>query len=82
VRIPPPPECYSREVPSDFDLDEFANAFVAGFAAFKAAGDYLDKCGVPVDQLEGWGFFNSTPSGTRRERLATAIRRRRPANSK
>lgn len=50
-------ECYVREVLSDFDIEEFGNAFCLAYVDFSEGVKCLEDCGIFMEQPEGWGFF-------------------------
>ena len=50
-------KCYAARVSHDFLLPDFAKAFVAAYEALGEAERELEACGFPLDQPEGWGFF-------------------------
>src|SRR5260370_27908521 len=55
--------CYSKWVNEDFNVEEFATAFNAGFGHLERAQRALEACGFVLPQPEGWGFYNGKPSG-------------------
>lgn len=61
-------ECYSRQIPSDFDLTNFAIAFANSYATLEEAEKHLDKCGFFLPQPEGWGYYYGKPLGTQGQR--------------
>ena len=58
--------CYSREVPQEFDLQQFATAFNAGFGYLEKAQDGLQACGFLLPRPEGWGFYFGRSGGSER----------------
>lgn len=58
--------CYSREVPEEFDLQQFATAFNAGFGYLEKAQSGLQACGFMLPQPEGWEFFFGKSGGSER----------------
>jgi hypothetical protein len=60
--------CYSREVPQEFDFQQFATAFNAGFGYLEKAQDGLRVCGFMLPQPEGWGFYSGRSGGSERRR--------------
>lgn len=63
--------CYSREVHQEFDLQQFATAFNAGFGYLKKAQNGLQACGFMLPQPEGWGFYFGRNGGSERRRYHT-----------
>ncbi len=59
-------ECYSRQVPMDFDARGFAEAFDGAYADLTEAAKQLESCGVLLDRPEGTGFFFGRSSEARR----------------
>jgi len=57
-----PPECYVREVATDFDLEAFVQVFPELFRSIRQAESELTACGVYLNHPEGIGFFNDRPS--------------------
>jgi hypothetical protein len=55
--------CYCKWVTEDFNVQEFATAFHAGYGHISQAQESLEACGFQLRQPEGWGFFNGRPSG-------------------
>src|SRR6516225_3152926 len=55
--------CCSREVPQEFDLQQFATAFNAGFGYLEKAQNGLQACGFMVPQPEGWGSYSGRSGG-------------------
>jgi hypothetical protein len=55
--------CYSKWVNEDFNVEEFATGFNAGFGHLDKAQRALQACGFNLPQPEGWGFYNDKPSG-------------------
>ena len=60
--------CYSHEVPQEFDLQQFATAFNAGFGYLEKAQNGLQACGFMLPQPEGWGFYFGRNGGSERRR--------------
>ena len=60
--------CYSREVPQEFNLQQFATAFNAGFGSLEKAQIGLQACGFMLPQPEGWGFYSGRSGGSERRR--------------
>jgi hypothetical protein len=50
--------CYSKWVLEDFNIEEFATAFNAGFEHLDRAQQSLQACGFILPQPEGWGFYS------------------------
>jgi hypothetical protein len=55
--------CFSKWVDEDFNVEEFATAFNAGFGHLEKAQKALEACGFILPQPEGWGFYNGRSSG-------------------
>jgi hypothetical protein len=55
--------CYSKWVDEGFQVEDFATAFNAGYGHLSNAQNRLEACGFVLPQPEGWGFYNSKPSG-------------------
>jgi hypothetical protein len=58
-------ECYVRWADERFDVSAFGQAFAKGYEELKGASSHLEACGFFLPQPEGWGYFQSRPSGTR-----------------
>src|ERR1700730_6607255 len=55
--------CYSKWVTADFNVEQFATAFNAGFGHLDKAQRALEACGFALPQPEGWGFYNGKSGG-------------------
>jgi hypothetical protein len=55
--------CYCKWVDEGFRVEDFATAFNGGFGHLSKAQSALEACGFMLPQPEGWGFYNSKPSG-------------------
>jgi hypothetical protein len=55
--------CYCKWVSNDFNVQEFAAAFNAGYGHIGQAHEALEACGFQLRQPEGWGFFSDRSSG-------------------
>jgi hypothetical protein len=64
-------ECFSRWVPSTFDVGLFATRFDEAFRAFEQSERDLQSCGIFFEQLEGWGYFFGRNSRGRERRTFT-----------
>jgi hypothetical protein len=56
-------ECYCRKLSLDDDVVGLAKAVANALPKFQLGARELEKCGIPIDQPEGWGFFYGKPSG-------------------
>jgi hypothetical protein len=61
----PGKKCYVAKASEQLPLREFTEGFSAAFDYFETAGRHLDKCGLNLDQPEGWAFFTGKPSSGR-----------------
>jgi TIR domain len=50
-------QCYSRDVPENFDVHAFATAFNTGYGKLQQAQQALGACGFQLPQPEGLGYF-------------------------
>lgn len=55
-------QCYAREVSQSFDVASFASELNPMYQTLLQAQQNLEQCGLPIDQPEGWAFFNGTSS--------------------
>lgn len=55
-------ECYCREVRPDINLPALAQAVSKSLALIQTADDQLSRCGLYLDQPEGWGYFYGKPA--------------------
>ena len=55
-------ECYVHWVEADFDVHSFAESFQSSYGLLTSALKELEKCGLYLDQPEGWGYFSRSPS--------------------
>jgi hypothetical protein len=58
-------ECYVKEIPSNLDVLEFANSIRRAYDLILDGSRHLEKCGIFINQPEGWGFFSHRPSSNR-----------------
>lgn len=54
-------ECFCREVQPDINLAALAQAIGKAFASVQKADSHLERCGLYIDQPEGWGYFYGKP---------------------
>lgn len=55
-------ECFVKEIPAEFNVSEFAKSVHNAYVLILDGSRHLEKCGIFIDQPEGWGFFNHKPS--------------------
>jgi hypothetical protein len=58
-------ECYCRRLPHAVDLEGLVKAIARALEKFTRASQGLERCGLNIDQPEGWGFFYGKPSAER-----------------
>lgn len=58
-------ECYCRLLEPNHDVSGLAQAISSAFDKFKRGAGELEKCGLFIDQPEGWDFFFGKPSNGR-----------------
>lgn len=61
-------ECFCRQVAPDLDIGLLGSAIGKSLEAFQAATSYLERCGLFVEQPEGWGYFYGKPAEWRSAR--------------
>jgi hypothetical protein len=59
------PECYVRWVDESFNLDKFIIGLDKAFENLLESEKLLEKCGIFLEQPEGWGYFYGKTSGGR-----------------
>lgn len=59
-------ECYVRAVHSDLDIRALTESIGITYKQMEEGARHLEKCGLFIDQPEGWGFFYRKPSSGRR----------------
>lgn len=55
-------QCYSKQVPEDFDLDAFGQRFGQAYDRLDKSDSDLQACGYVLPGPEGWGYFLGKPS--------------------
>jgi hypothetical protein len=55
-------ECYCRVVDTGSDLGKYGQALAEALDLMQRAGTHLERCGLFLPQLEGWGYFYGRPS--------------------
>jgi len=58
-------ECFVKEIPSSLNLPEFAKSVHRAYNLILDGSRHLEKCGIMIDQPEGWGFFHDKVSLSR-----------------
>lgn len=61
----PSGECFVKEVAISFDLEKFDKAFTAAYRDVKDGAGHLEKCGIHLEQKDGWSYF----TGRKRTRI-------------
>lgn len=62
----PREECFVREVDVSFDLVAFDKVFSDAYRNVKEGASHLEKCGIYLEQTEGWSYFTGRNTRTRR----------------
>lgn len=58
-------ECFVKEIPSTLNISAFAISVRKAYDLVLDGSRHLEKCGILIDQPEGWGFFYHKPSSNR-----------------
>lgn len=61
-------ECYAKEVDGSFNVTSFASTLKPMHGSLSQAQQHFERCGLLINQPEGWGYYFGKSSDSRRAR--------------